>query len=49
VVFVTARSDETELEMLRQLGVAEVIRKPFGIQELVDQVKAIWSSLRPEG
>jgi two-component system OmpR family response regulator len=46
VVFMTAKIRPTEISHLRDLGVAEVIAKPFDVMELPDQVREIWSRLQ---
>ena len=43
VVFLTARAQPNELEEYREMGVADVIVKPFDPMALPDQVRAAWA------
>lgn len=42
VVFLTGQSDRDHAQKLRELGANGVLSKPFNINTLSDQVKAIW-------
>ncbi len=44
-VFLTARSEASELTRLRALGAVEVITKPFDPMDLAERVRAIWGQL----
>ncbi len=43
VAFVTAKVHPTELSRFADIGVTEVISKPFDPMELADEVRSIWS------
>ncbi|MEP0545566.1 MAG: response regulator [Rhodothermales bacterium] len=42
VVFLTAKTQQSEVEQYLALGIAEVIQKPFDPLTLPEQVRAIW-------
>lgn len=44
VVFMTAKVQTEEVESYRELGVIEVIPKPFDPMTLADQIREIWMS-----
>lgn len=46
VVFLTARAQPDEIDEYRDLGVADVIVKPFDPVELPDRVRKAWESVR---
>jgi CheY-like chemotaxis protein len=43
VVFLTAKTQQSEVDQYRLLGIAEVIQKPFDPLALPEQVRAIWT------
>ena len=43
VVFVTALAQADEIERYREMGIVDVITKPFDPMVLPDQLRAIWS------
>lgn len=46
VVFITAKTQPTEILRLKELGALEVITKPFDPMQLGDQLRAIWKNAR---
>ena len=46
VVFMTAKTQKNEIEKYMESGVAAVISKPFNPDELVNEVQAIYETLR---
>ena len=45
VVFMTAKILQTEIEKYKDLGVIDIITKPFDPMALADQLKTIWNNL----
>ena len=45
VVFMTAKVQSSEIEMLKGLGAADVLAKPFDPSALCGQIEAIWGRL----
>lgn len=43
VVFVTAKVHPDEVERYKQMGVADIIPKPFDPMSLADDLRSIWS------
>ncbi len=43
VVFMTAKVQSSEIEMLKELGAFDVLAKPFDPSSLCGQIEAIWS------
>jgi len=46
VVFMTSRVDAQDVAAYRDLGVGDVIAKPFDPMALSDQVHSVWKSMR---
>jgi len=47
VVFVTAKVQPREIDQLLEMGVADVLAKPFQAMTLADSLRAIWERLEP--
>ncbi|MHA7880281.1 MAG: response regulator [Saccharospirillum sp.] len=48
VVFMTAKVQSADLERYRQLGITEIISKPFDPMSLSDQVRQIWQGVNAD-
>ncbi len=44
VVFITAKSQRSEIEQFKKIGAVDVITKPFSAATLSDQLLEIWSN-----